>query len=87
MAVKVELHNTGDRGAGTEIVATIEHALSDRPGDWLVSILGSRENDNWEMKIDGPKGFQRIYTLAGAAGEHQPDSIRRLLLQLLPASP
>jgi hypothetical protein len=86
MAVTVELQNTGDPGARTEIVATIEHALSDRPGEWRISIIGTRENDNWEMKVHGPKGFERSYTLTGGAGEHQPNAIRRLLLKLLPVS-
>lgn len=29
-----------------EVRALVEHALSDRPGDWRVSIVGSRENDS-----------------------------------------
>jgi len=44
----------------------------------------SRTNDNWEMSIEGPKGFERSYTLAGSAGEHQPIVIGSLLLGLLP---
>jgi hypothetical protein len=65
--------------------ALVEHALSDRPGDWRVSIVGSRENDSWEMKVWGPNGFERSYTLAGSAGEHQPLVIASVLLRLLPA--
>jgi hypothetical protein len=53
MAVSLELHNTGDAEVGAEIRALVEHALSDRPGDWRVSIVGSRENDSWEMKVSG----------------------------------
>ena len=49
MAVTLELHNIGDPGAGAEVRALVEHALSDRPGDWRVSIFGSRANDGWEM--------------------------------------
>jgi hypothetical protein len=86
MAVTVEMQNTGDPRARAEVVATIEHALNDRQGEWQVSIVGSRENDNWEMKIDGPRGFQRSYTLAGGVGEHHPNAIRLLLLKLLPVS-
>jgi hypothetical protein len=86
MAVTVEMQNTGDPRTRTEVVAMIEHVLSGRPGEWRVSVIGSRENDNWEMKIEGPTGFQRSYTLAGAAGEHQPNAIRLLLLKLLPVS-
>jgi len=86
MPVVVEMHNTGDSGAGSEIIAMVEHVLSDKPGDWRVSIVGSRENDSWEMKIEGPKGFERSYTLTGGAGEHQPAAIRDLILKLLPSS-
>jgi hypothetical protein len=39
------------------------------------------------MKIEGPKGFERSYTLIGGAGEHQPAAIRDLVLRLLPVSP
>ena len=85
MAVSIELHNTGDSGAGAEVRALVEHALSDRPGDWRVSIVGSRADDGWEMKIWGPNGFERSYTLAGSAGEHQPLVIGNVLLRLLPA--
>jgi hypothetical protein len=86
MAVVVEMQNTGDSKARAEIALVIEHVLSDRPGEWRVSIVGSRENDNWELKIEGPKGFERSFTLIGDAGQHQPDAIRHLLLKLLPSS-
>jgi hypothetical protein len=85
MALLLELHNIGDPAAGSEVQALVEHALSDKPGDWRVSIIGSRENDRWEMKIEGPNGFERSYTLIGSAGEHQPVVIGNLLLKLLPA--
>jgi hypothetical protein len=51
MAVVVEMQNTGDPELQRDAGAMIEHALSDRPGDWRVSIIGSQENDRWEMKI------------------------------------
>jgi hypothetical protein len=86
MAVSLELHNVGDPGTGAEVRALVEHALSDRPGDWQVSIVGSRASDNWEMKIWGPNGFERSYTLAGSAGEHQPLVIGNVLRRLLPKS-
>jgi hypothetical protein len=84
MAILVELHNTGDAVIEPEVRALIEHALSDRPGDWQVSIVGSRENDSWEMKVWGPNGFERSYTLAGSVGEHQPLVIANVLMRLLP---
>ena len=69
MAVMIEMHHTGCVPVvRSEIVATIEHALADRPGDWRVLIIGSQANDRWEMRITGPSAFERSYTLEGSAG-------------------
>ncbi len=87
MAVVVEMQNTGDPANGSEIVASIEHALCQEPGDWRISIVGSRASDGWEMKVEGPRGFERMYTLAGSAGEHQPEVIRSVLLKLISGRP
>jgi hypothetical protein len=85
MAVLVEMHHTGCVPAvRSEIVALIEHVLSDRPGNWRVLIVGSRANDRWEMKITGPKAFERSYTLEGAAGEHDPQRIATLVARMVP---
>jgi len=84
MGVMVELQNLGDAPLSREIVARIEHALSDKPGEWRVSIAGSHASENWEMRVEGPNGFERSYTLADAAGQHEPEAIRRLILQLVP---
>ncbi len=46
----VELHNTGDATVRTEVQAVVEHVLSGRPGEWRVSIVGSRAKEDWEMK-------------------------------------
>ena len=88
MAVSLEMHNTGDPSIGAEIQALVEHHLSDRPGDWRVSIVGSRESDNWDLKVLGPNGFERSYTLAGSAGEHQALVMGNLPFQsaLLPSA-
>ena len=51
-AVSLELHNTDDPGDMAEIRVLVEHALSNRPGDWRVSIVGSRENDMWPQRDD-----------------------------------
>ena len=79
------MQNTGDPRVRGEIVAILEHVLSDRPGEWHVSIVGSHANDNWEMKVEGPAGFERSYTLVGGAGEHEPAAIGNLVVKLLPA--
>ena len=83
MAVTVELQNLGDAQLCREITAHIEHAFADRRGNWRVSISGSRASENWEVRMEGPNGFERSYSLAASAGEHQPEVIRRLILQLL----
>jgi hypothetical protein len=86
MPVTIELQNLGDAQLCREISARIEHALSDRPGKWQVSITGSRASENWELRVEGPNGFERSYPLAGAAGEHEPEAIRQLIGKLLPAT-
>ena len=84
MPITVELHNVGDTSARGEIVAIVEHVLSDQPGNWRVSVFGSREHDRWEIKVTGPQDFERSYTLEGSAGEHRPEVIRQLLVRMLP---
>ena len=37
------------------------------------------------MKVEGPEGFERSYTLVGGAGEHEPAAIGNLVVKLLPA--
>jgi hypothetical protein len=86
MGVSVELQNLGDADLSKEIALRIEHAFADRRGDWRVSITGSRGSESWDMRVEGPNGFERSYSLAGAAGEHEPEAIRRLIIQLLPGS-
>jgi len=82
----VEVHHTGDPETRAEVVAVIEHVLADRAGDWLVSIIGSQGNDGWQMKIAGPNGFERSYTLEGTAGEHRPEVIRVIVGKMVPAN-
>lgn len=66
-----------------EVGALIEHALSDRPGDWRVLIIGSQANDRWEMKITGPNSFERSYTLEGTAGQHAPRTIGDIVRKIV----
>jgi hypothetical protein len=85
MGVMVELQNLSDAQLCREIAASVEHALSDKTGEWRVSITGSRAAENWEMRVEGPSGFERSYTLSAEAGEHGPDAIRKMILQLVSA--
>jgi len=84
MAVSVEMQHTGDSARQAAFRAIIEHVLADRLGDWRVSIVDSQANDQWEMKIVGPNGFERTYTLEGSAGEHRPEAIQVILSKMLP---
>jgi hypothetical protein len=84
MAVSVEMQHTGDSALQAEVRAIIEHVLADRLGDWRVSIVGSQANDRWDLKIVGPHGFERSYTLEGTAGEHRPEVIQVILNKMLP---
>jgi len=84
MAVTVETHNTGDAERQRDLVAMIEHIFADRPGDWRVEILGSQGTDRWEMKITGPNGFERSYTLEGTIGQHEPNVVAAIISRMLP---
>ena len=84
MAVAVEMHNTGDPEVQRDTVAIVEHVLSDRPGDWRVVVVGSQDSDQWELKIFGAQGFERSYTLEGAAGQHDPHVIAAIVSRMVP---
>lgn len=84
MSVTVEMHNTGDAALQRDLVAMIEHVLADRSGEWRVVILGSQGTDRWEMKITGPNGFERSYTLEGAIGQHDPGVVAAIVARMLP---
>ncbi len=84
MAVTIELYNTGDPGLQREIRALVEHVLSDRRGDWAVSIIGVHDTDEWRMQVTGPNAFERSYTFEGSAGEHRPEVIAAILGRMLP---
>lgn len=84
MAVTVEMHNTGNPALRAQVVSVIEHVLSNRPGDWRVSIVGSQANDGWELKIIGPNAFERSYTLERLAHEHEPTVIGSIVSRMVP---
>jgi hypothetical protein len=84
MGVTIELQNLGDAQLCRDITAYLEHAFSARQGEWRVSIAGSRAAENWDLRVEGPNGFERSYTLSAAAGEHELSVIRTLVLRLVP---
>jgi hypothetical protein len=85
MAVVVEMHNTGDSATRSEIVALIEHALCEKTGEWHVAIVGSRGKDNWEMKLERPKGLSASTPWLAARANTNREAIRSVLLKLIPA--
>lgn len=84
MAVSVEMHHTGDAASRREVAALVERVLADRPGKWIVSIVGSKGSDRWEMTIAGPNAFERSYTLEGSAGEHEPRAVAGMVARMVP---
>jgi len=83
MAVMVEMHHTGCQPL-VRAKIVIADALSDRPGDWRMTIVGSQANDGWEMHITGQNGFERTYALEGTAGEHEPRVIVSVVAKMVP---
>lgn len=61
----------------------VEHVLAERAGDWRVSIIGSQDSDRWELKVFGPHGFERSYTLEGSAGEHRAEVIAYIVRRMV----
>jgi len=86
MGVSIELQNLGDAQLCRDLTANLEHAFSGREGKWRVSIAGSRAAENWDLRVEGPNGFERSYTLSAAAGEHALAAIQTLVLRLLPSA-
>jgi hypothetical protein len=84
MAVSIELQSVGDARLYRDITAHLEHAFSGRQGQWRVSIAGSRVAESWDLRVEGPNGFERSYALSADAGEHEPAAIRTLVLKLVP---
>src|SRR5947209_5356562 len=67
MGVTIELQNLGDAQLSREIVASIEHALSDKSGEWRVSIARARGSAKLEMGVEEPNGFKQSNKLTDAA--------------------
>ena len=84
MRVTIELQNLGEAQLCGEITVHLEHAFSGRQGAWRVWISGSRAVDNWDLRVEGPNGFERSYSLSGSAGEHEPAAICAIVLRLVP---
>ena len=86
MGVTVGLQNLGDAQLCRDITAYLEQAFTERQGEWRVCIAGSRAAENWDLRVEGPNGFERSYTVSAAAGEHELLAIRTLVPKLVPPS-
>ena len=85
MPVTIEAQDTGDTSLQRDLVARIEHIFANRPGDWRIVIVGSKASDRWDMKITGPRAFERSYTLEGALGQHEPIAVGAIICRMLPS--
>ena len=73
---------------GTIKAISLDRALATAcigPRNWRLEILGSQGTDRWEMKITGPNGFERSYTLEGGIGQHEPNVVAAIIARMLPA--
>jgi hypothetical protein len=68
MGVTIELQNLGDAQLCRDITAHLEHAFSRRQGEWRISIAASRVAESWDLRVEGPNGFERSYALSPDAG-------------------
>ncbi len=85
MVVKVDILGGGRLATErAEVRAVVEHALADRSGDWQVSIVASQSSEEWELQITGPHGFERRYQLEAGCGEHDPQTIGRIVAAMVP---
>lgn len=84
MPAYLELQNIQTSSVRTELSVMVEHLFAERPGDWKVTIAASRAAEDWELRIEGPKEFERSFTLIASAGQHEPEAVRALLVRLLP---
>src|SRR5215472_6826885 len=81
MGITIELLNLGKAEPCREITVQLEHAFSSRQGAWHVPISGSRAADHWDLRVEGPHGFERSYSLSGSAAEHEPAVICAIVLK------
>jgi hypothetical protein len=78
MTVSVEIYNTGDPELQSDMVAMVEHVLSNRRGYWRVLIVGFTGKRPLENEYVRPNSFERSYALQGSAGEHEPQELHIL---------
>jgi hypothetical protein len=84
MPVTTDLPNLGDAQLCRETVAGIEHLLGEKRG----SVAGIYRWDAGQRELrDSSRGTKYLRTdlyCGGAGGEHKPQVICRLILQLVP---
>ena len=80
MPISIEMSAIGGPETQTAIEDVFRNVLGPLAGDWQASVIGSQQNDIWELKIRGPKTDRR-YKLYGTDGQHDPRFIRELLME------
>ena len=80
MSISIQVSAIGGSETQTAVENVLRGALEALTGDWDVSVVGSQQNDVWELKIRGPN-TQRRYKLYRTDGQHDPSYIRELLTE------
>jgi hypothetical protein len=63
MPVHVTTKYLGDFKRQKDLCRQIIIFMSEREGDWQVSILGSANSLNWEMTVTAPDGAKAVETM------------------------
>ena len=67
-----------------EVRAMVENVLAGSARRLARSIFDTQGSDRWEMKIQGPNMFERLYTLEGVGGQHEPRVIASIVSKMVP---
>lgn len=60
MPVQMFANNLPNPEERDRVSATLCEALRDLPGNWELSILAAQDNDAWEVRIQGARGFNWV---------------------------
>jgi hypothetical protein len=80
MPISIEMSAIGGSETQKVVEDVLRKTLGALTGEWQVSVIGSQQNDVWELKIRGPS-TQRRYKLYGTDGQHDPSYIHELLME------
>lgn len=78
MRVSVLINTISDHGQREAVEQAVLDTLKERTGDWTVSLLDIRDQDDgWAIIIEGPGGAKRTWTFT--TGAREPSIVRATL--------